>query len=124
MSGFLKSFSFAFKGIASALKQRNMRIIFICASITIISGILLKIKPADWCILLICIGVMLSLEMMNCAIEEIVNFISPGFHEKAGRIKDMSAGAVLIFSIVSFIVGIVILGKYFLEFLYNLTNNQ
>ena len=122
MSAFLKSFSYAFKGIGAALKQRNMKIIFICAFLTIITGVFLKITSTDWCILLICIGAVISLEMMNCAIEEIVNFISPGFHEKAGLIKDMSAGAVLIFSLISFITGTLILGKYFLEFLYNTTN--
>lgn len=101
-----------------------MRIIFVCAILTVIAAVLLKVKSTDWCILLLCIGAVVSLEMMNCAIEEIVNFISPGFHEKAGKIKDMSAGAVLIMSFISFIIGIIILGKYFLEFLYNVTNNQ
>jgi undecaprenol kinase len=118
MSAFIKSFSYAFKGIGSALKQRNMRVIFICGLLTVLAGILFKISSGDWCILLICIGFMISLEMMNCAIEEIVNFISPGFHEKAGRIKDMSAGAVLIFSVISLIIGIIILGKYFLAYFY------
>lgn len=101
-----------------------MRIIFICGIFTVLAAFLLKVRPADWCILLICIGLVISLEMMNCAIEEIVNFISPGFHEKAGKIKDMSAGAVLIMSVFALIIGIIILGKYFLEFMYNLTNNQ
>jgi diacylglycerol kinase len=124
MSAFLKSFSYAFKGIGAALKQRNMKIIFISAVLTIIAALVLKVRSTDWCMLLLCIGAVISLEMMNCAIEEIVNFISPGFHEKAGKIKDISAGAVLIFSIISFIIGILILGKYFLEFIYNTTNNQ
>lgn len=124
MPAFFKSFSYAFKGIAAALKQRNMRIIFICGILTVLAAVLLKVKSTDWCILLVCIGLVISLEMMNCAIEEIMNFISPGFNEKAGKIKDMSAGAVLVFSFVSLIIGILILGKYFLEFLYNITNNQ
>ena len=124
MSAFLKSFSFAFKGIVFALKQRNLRIIFICGILTVLAAVLLKVKSTDWCILLICVGLVISLEMMNCAIEEIVNFISPGFNEKAGKIKDISAGAVLVMSVISFIIGIIILGKYFLEFLYNVTNNQ
>lgn len=101
-----------------------MRIIFICGIFTVLAAFLLKVRSTDWCILLICIGLVISLEMMNCAIEEIVNFISPGFHEKAGKIKDMSAGAVLIMSVFALIIGIIILGKYFLEFMYNLTNNQ
>jgi diacylglycerol kinase len=122
--GFIKSFSYALKGITSALKQRNMKIILCCAILTVIAAILLKINSNDWCILLICIGVVVSLEMMNCAIEGIVDLVHPQYGEKAGRIKDISAGAVLMASIISFIIGIIILGKYFLSFLYNITNNQ
>ncbi len=121
---FLKSFSYAFKGIASALKQRNMKIIFVCAVLTIVVAVPLQVKSTDWCILLICIGAVISLEMMNCAIEGIVDLVHPQQGEKAGRIKDIAAGAVLIFSILSFIIGVITLGKYFLSFLYNITNNQ
>lgn len=111
---FLKSFSYAFKGIASALKQRNMKIIFTCAILTIVAAIFLKVSARDWPILLICIGLVISLEMMNCAIEGIVDLVHPQFGEKAGRIKDIAAGSVLISSIISLIIGILILGKHFL----------
>jgi diacylglycerol kinase len=96
----------------------------VCAILTVLAAVFLKVKSADWCILLICIGSVMSLEMMNCAIEGIVDIIHPQHSEKAGRVKDMAAGAVLIFSFVSLIIGVVILGKYFVEFLYNVTNNQ
>lgn len=124
MSAFLKSFSYAFKGLVYSLKQRNMKIIFSIALLTISAAVFLKVNSGDWCILLICIGLVMALEMMNSAIEGIVDLISPDYNEKAGRIKDMAAGAVLIASIVSFVIGILVLGKYFLSFLYNITNNQ
>lgn len=124
MSAFLKSFSYAFKGLVYSLKQRNMKIIFSVAILTILAAIFLKVNSSDWCILLICIGLVMALEMMNSAIEGIVDLISPDYNEKAGRIKDMAAGAVLIASVISFIIGVIILGKYFLSFLYNITNNQ
>lgn len=114
MSSFLKSFSYAFKGITSALKQRNMKIIFTCAILTIIAAAFFNITSADWCILLICIGAVISLEMINSAIEGIVDLVHPQHGEKAGQIKDIAAGAVLIFSIISFIIGVIVLGKYFL----------
>lgn len=117
MSAFLKSFSYAFKGIASALKQRNMKIIFTCAILTVAAGIFLKINSSDWCILLICIGLVISLEMMNCAIEGIVDIIHPQHGEKAGQIKDIAAGAVLIASIISLIVGVLVIGKYFCSYM-------
>lgn len=124
MSAFLKSFSYAFKGLVYSLKQRNMKIIFSVAILTILAAIFLKVNSSDWCILLICIGLVMALEMMNSAIEGIVDLISPDYNEKAGRIKDMAAGAVLIASVISFIIGVIILGKYFLSFLYNIINNQ
>ena len=124
MSAFFKSFSYAFKGLVFSLKQRNMKVIFISAILTILAAVFLKVNSNDWCILLICIGLVMSLEMMNSAIEGIVDLVSPQQNEKAGRIKDMAAGAVLIASFVSFIIGILIFGKYFLVFIYNITNNQ
>jgi undecaprenol kinase len=117
MSAFLRSFSYAVKGIGSALKQRNMKIIFVCALLTIITALFLKVNSTDWCILLICTSSVISLEMMNCAIEGIVDLVHPQQGEKAGRIKDISAGAVLVFSVISFIIGILILGKYFCTYL-------
>ncbi len=101
-----------------------MKVIFISAILTVLAALFLKVNSNDWCILLICIGLVMALEMMNSAIEGIVDLVSPQQNEKAGQIKDMAAGAVLIASIVSFIIGILILGKYFLVFIYNITNNQ
>ncbi len=122
MSSFLKSFSYAFKGIASALKQRNMKIIFVCAILTIAAAWGFGVTDKEWCILLICIGGVISLEMMNCAIEGIVDLVHPQHGEKAGRIKDVAAGAVLVFSFISLIIGVLILGKYFLFLIYILIN--
>ncbi|HWY09710.1 MAG TPA: diacylglycerol kinase family protein [Bacteroidia bacterium] len=118
MTPFLRSFSYAFKGLVFSLKQRNMKIIFSSALITIFTAFFLKVNANDWCILLICIGSVISLEMMNCAIEGIVDIIHPQRGEQAGKIKDLAAGAVLIVSIISLIVGVIILGKYFLIFIH------
>ena len=124
MHSFLKSFSYAFKGLVYSLKQRNMKIIFSCGILTVLAALFLKVNPVDWCILLICIGITISLELINTAIEKLVDLVSPDYNEQAGRIKDMTAGAVLVFSFVSLIIGILIMGKYFLAFMYNITNNQ
>lgn len=113
MQSFLRSFSYAFKGLVYSLKQRNMKIIFACALLTILTAIFLKVDTNHWCILLICIGLVIALEMINTAIEGIVDLISPDHNEKAGKIKDLAAGAVLVASIISLLIGILILGKYF-----------
>jgi diacylglycerol kinase len=120
MSSFFKSFTYAFNGIKLSLQQRNMKIHVCCAFLAIVFGFILKINLTEWCIILICIGVVLALEIINTAIESFVDLVEPNYHPVAGKIKDLGAGAVLIFSIISALIGIMIFGKYILVLLgYN-----
>lgn len=112
MHPFFKSFTYAYKGIKVALSQRNMKIHIACALLVISAGFMLHINSIEWCIISICIGLVITLEMINTAIEYIVDMISPEFNEKAGKIKDIAAGAVLVISIVAFISGILVFGKH------------
>jgi len=118
MHPFLRSFTYAIKGIQLSLKERNMKVHFICAFIAILLGFVFKITITEWSIILICIGIVLSLEMINTAIERLVDLVEPDHNPKAGSIKDLSAGAVLVFSFVSAIIGIMIFGKYILDLLF------
>jgi diacylglycerol kinase len=118
MKLFLKSFIFAINGIKLSLMQRNFKIHVACAIIAIISGFVLHINLTEWCIVFICIGIVISLEMINTAIEQLVNLIEPNHNPKAGAIKDIAAGAVLVFSIISAMIGVMIFGKYILDLLF------
>lgn len=117
MLQFFKSFTYAFNGIVLSLKQRNMIIHICCAILVIISGFVFKITQTEWLAILICIGVVLSLEIINTAIEHLVDLVEPNHNPKAGAVKDLAAGAVLVFSIISVIIGIMIFGKYILDLL-------
>lgn len=119
MNSFLKSFTYAFNGIKLSLQQRNMKIHVCCAVMAITCGFIFKINITEWCIILICIGVVLALETINTAIESFVDLVEPNHHPIAGKIKDLAAGAVLIFSIISALIGIMIFGKYILALLHN-----
>lgn len=120
MNSFFKSFTYAFNGIRLSLQQRNMKVHVCCAIIAIVLGFMLKITTTEWSIILICIGVVLSLETINTAIESFVDLVEPTHHPIAGKIKDLAAGAVLIFSIIAALIGIMIFGKYILVLLgYN-----
>lgn len=114
MHPFFKSFTYAIKGIQLSLKQRNMKVLVASAFITILLGFFLKITISEWCVVLICIGIVLSLEIINTAIENFVDLVEPNHHPKAGAIKDLAAGAVLVFSIISAVIGITIFGKHIL----------
>jgi diacylglycerol kinase (ATP) len=118
MYSFLKSFTYASKGIKVALSQRNMRVHILCAIIAIVTAYILSISLTEWCIILICIGIVLSLEIINTAIEALVDLVEPNQNPIAGKVKDLAAGAVLVFSIISTMIAIMIFGKYILDLLY------
>lgn len=107
-SPFFKSFVYAYKGLKVAILERNFRLHIVSMSTAIMASWFLNISAIEWCIILICIGAVIALEIVNTAIEHLVNFISPEHHETAGKIKDLAAAAVLVFSIVAFIIAIII----------------
>lgn len=117
MKSFFKSFLFAINGIKLSSLQRNFKIHVACVIIAVIGGVMLHINLTEWCIILFCISLVISLEMINTAIEQLVNLIEPNYNPKAGAIKDVAAGAVLVSSVISAIIGIMIFGKYILDLL-------
>ncbi|NLF00142.1 MAG: diacylglycerol kinase family protein [Anaerolineales bacterium] len=107
----LVSFRCAFSGLWYVLTtQRNARIHLIIAAGVVALGIWLGLTPIEWAVIVLAIGVVLAAEMLNTVAETLVDLISPGFHPLAGIIKDTTAGAVLLASITSAIVGLLILG--------------
>lgn len=105
----INSFKYAFKGIGSSLKsERNMKIHFAMMVLVIIAGIFLNISIWEWITCFILFGLVISLEMVNTAIEIVVDMVSPEYNLKAGHVKDIAAGAVLVNAIVAFIVGLLI----------------
>lgn len=109
MVGILRSFKNAFNGLILAFPNHiNMRIHVFIACICIILGLVLKLEPIEWAGIFICFGLVFSLELINTAIEELTNFISPDFHPQAGKVKDLAAAAVLVGSFFAFLVGLFI----------------
>lgn len=109
---FFKSFGYAFKGIKWALEERNFRLHLVSTVLVVVLGLYFQISKYEWLVIVLCIALILSMELVNTAIEEIVNFISPEHHSKAGKIKDLAAGAVLVASICVFIIALIIFIPY------------
>lgn len=106
---FLKSFYFAFNGIRYTWSNGlNFKIQCIIAFFTLLFGFYLKLSWGSICILLLCISIILSLEMINTAIEKLCDFVSLENNPKIGLIKDISAGAVLVASIIVLLIGLFI----------------
>ena len=105
----INSFKYAFEGIYTGLKtERNMKIHFIIVILVIIFGIILKISKMEWIICIILFAFVISLELINTAIENTVDLITQEKNPKAKIAKDVAAGAVLISAIASAIIGLII----------------
>ena len=105
MKKLLKSFSYAFKGIIYAFRtQVNFKIHLVAAATVTLAGFYLNLNNVEWSILAGCIGLVLVVELINTAIEVLVDLVSPAYNKKAGIVKDISAGAVLLAAIIAVIV--------------------
>lgn len=104
-----RSFYVAFRGIYLALRsERNMQIHLICTILTILLSFGLRISALEWCLILLAISTVWVAEMLNTAIEKTIDYISLDQHPQAGMVKDIAAGAVLIATIASLIIGCII----------------
>lgn len=107
--GIVKSFSYAFSGLGLALKEEsNFKIHFIATLFVIFLGYFLDISATEWIFLTLVTGLVYISELFNTAIETTVDLASNEVSEKAKVAKDVSAAAVLLTSIVAFIVGVLI----------------
>ncbi len=109
----IRSFRYAFNGLKyTFLHENNFKFQLLTTLLAIAAGVWLQIATSDWIAISICCGLVLSMEIMNTAIEKTIDLISPELQTKAGLIKDLSAAAVLVASIASVIVAVFILSKY------------
>lgn len=105
-----KNFKMALKnsmaGIEHTLKtQRNLKIQIGFAILAIVCAVILDLSAIEWMILWLVIGSVLFAEMINTAIEVMLDLYTQDFNETVKIAKDIASGAVLISSIVSVIVG-------------------
>lgn len=104
-----RSFQYAFEGIFTGItKERNMKIHCGVSVIVVIGGILFHLSGIEWCICLVLFGLIFSLELINTAIEAVVDLVTEERKPLAKVAKDTAAGAVLISAIMAAIIGCII----------------
>ncbi|WML59699.1 diacylglycerol kinase family protein [Neobacillus sp. PS2-9] len=109
----LGSFSFAVAGILTALlSERNMRIHLISSIVVFLFSIYFSITKMEWIVILFAIGGMFSLELINTAIERVVDLVTKEYHPLAKQAKDIAAGAVFLYAVLAVIVGSIIFIPY------------
>jgi len=111
MRRFLASLRFAASGIAQGVRnERNMRIHLIAAAAVVLLAIWLDIRPVEWAVLLALCGLVISLELVNTAVERVVDLVSPKRHPLAKAAKDAAAGGVLVAAMFAAAAGLIVLG--------------
>jgi diacylglycerol kinase len=114
----IKSFTYAFKGFRLMLNhQPNF---FIQIGITIFVLLLsyfFELTRDEFLWIIVAIGIVLSAEIFNTAIEKLTDLVQPESDPKAGQIKDLSAAAVLLLSITALVIGLIIFIPHLLTFL-------
>jgi diacylglycerol kinase len=105
-----RSFRYAWKGIVHAFRVTpNFRIHLVMAAAVIGLMLWLPSPALHQAVLLLCIGLVMAAETMNTAVEELVDLLHPQRDARAGRIKDLAAGAVLLAAIFAALVGAILL---------------
>lgn len=114
IKGRLKGILYAFKGGIELLRtEASIQVQFILAILITIAGFYFDISRYEWIAQVLCIGLVMGLEGLNTAIEEIADFVHPEQHPTIGKLKDFAAGAVGIAALIAIIVaGIIYVPKF------------
>jgi diacylglycerol kinase (ATP) len=106
---FPHAFRCALEGIAYTFRtQRNFRVQTVFAIVALVMAALLRVPAFGWLAIVVCIGVVFSLECVNTALESLADKVSPEWHELVKRAKDCAAGAVLLAAAMSLVVAAIV----------------
>jgi diacylglycerol kinase len=111
MRRFLCSLKFAASGILLAVRrERNMRIHLIATAAVVLLALWLGLRPLEWAVLFALCGLVIGLELVNTAVERVVDLVSPERHPLAKAAKDAAAGGVLAAALFAIAAGLILLG--------------
>ncbi len=109
----IKAFGHAFNGIYLLFKESAHARVHLLAVLVVTGfGLYLEITKVEWLAIILCYGLVISMEALNSAIEYAIDLVSPDIHQLAKKAKDVAAAAVLISAMVSFLVAILIFSSY------------
>ena len=109
--GLAAAFGFALRGIAYAWRsQRNVRIQAAVAVAVVLVGAWLRVGALEWALLIMAMAMVLTAELLNTAIEAVVDLVSPQTNPLAGAAKDACAAGVVVAVVGSVLLGLLVLG--------------
>jgi diacylglycerol kinase (ATP) len=105
----IQAFGFAINGLFAAIKtESHLQIHLVATLVVVIASVYFKISKTEWIAIIICCGTVIASELFNSAIEKVCDIISPEKNHKIKFIKDVSAAAVLVLSLMSIFVAVFI----------------
>lgn len=108
-TGRLKSVTYAFKGAIKLITtEHSVMVQFSIGILMVIAGFYFNITTTEWLFQTLAIGLIVSIEGLNTAIEKIADFIHPNYHERIGFIKDIAAGSVFFAALTAIAIGLII----------------
>jgi diacylglycerol kinase len=109
---FLRGFVFAFRGLIYGLRtERNLKVHSLATIVAVIAGFYFHLSYFEWLIIILCIGMVFSAELINSAIEDIADMLKLKFklsYDDTTNMRNLAAGAVLVPAIASFIIALII----------------
>ncbi len=109
VTGRLKSLKFALLGAFKLITtEHSIMVQFSLGIMVTIAGFYFEISKMEWLFQTLAVGLVLSIEGLNTAVEKIADFIHPEFHTRIGFIKDIAAGAVFFAAITALLIGAII----------------
>jgi diacylglycerol kinase len=109
---FRRSFLFAAQGFRTAIRtERNIKVMLAGGVVAVVLGFVCGVDLVGWAAIVVCCGAVISAELLNTAIETVVDLVSPEFHPLAGRAKDIAAAAVWVLSIAAAVVGVLVYAR-------------
>ncbi len=104
-----KVFMFAVNGVIHCFRNElNFRIQLVAALIAVLLGFIFNINQTEWLVIILCCIIVLALELINTAIENLCDLVSKDFHPVIKIVKDTAAGAVLVSAVGAAVAGAVI----------------
>ena len=115
----MASFRNAWKGLSVFVRQEHNAWIHLSMTVLVIlAGVLFRISTYEWIAVVFAIGLVISAEAINSAIERLADVVQPNRDERIRDVKDISAGAVLVCAMTAFVIGLIVFLPKLMAFLF------
>lgn len=113
----IKSFVVALEGIGAAFRsEMHMKVHLVFACLALVACWVLQVEAWGWCVVVVCVGMVISAEVLNTALEALCDKVSSEYDPLIKVAKDAAAGAVLVLAITSVIAGLIVYVPAFIAF--------